>query len=73
MLARRVFVLLLGAQQPQRVIKGRRMAGHMGFDKVTVKNLEIAQIDAINNIIYIRGAVPGPAKSFVSIWSENNV
>lgn len=61
----------IGSMYPQRVIKGRRMSGHMGHEKVTVKNLIIAQIDAINNIIYIRGAVPGPVKSFVSIWSEN--
>ncbi|MEI6040341.1 MAG: 50S ribosomal protein L3 [Candidatus Berkelbacteria bacterium] len=61
----------IGSAYPQRVVKGIRMAGHMGFDKVTVKNLIVAQIDSINNIIYIRGAVPGPRKSFVSIWSEN--
>jgi len=61
----------IGSMFPQRVIKGRRMAGHMGHDKVTVKNLKIAQIDQANNCLYLRGAVPGANKSLVSIWSEN--
>jgi large subunit ribosomal protein L3 len=61
----------IGSMYPQRVIKGRRMSGHMGHEKVSVKNLIVAQIDSINNIIFIRGAVPGPQKGFVSIWSEN--
>lgn len=61
----------IGSAYPQRVVKGVRMAGHMGHEKVSVKNLIVAQIDAENNVIYIRGAVPGPVKSFVSIWSEN--
>lgn len=62
----------IGAQQPQRVIKGRRMAGHMGHETVTVKNIKVVQIDSTNNVIYLRGAVPGPVKGFVSIWSENS-
>ena len=62
----------IGSMYPQRVIKGRRMAGHMGHEKVSVKNLIVAQIDSINNILYIRGAVPGPRKGFVSIWSNND-
>lgn len=61
----------IGAQQPQRVVKGRRMAGHLGFDQVTTKNLEIIQIDLEHSIIFLRGAVPGPTKAIVSIWSEN--
>jgi large subunit ribosomal protein L3 len=61
----------IGSAYPQRVVKGVRMAGHMGHEKVTVKNLIVAQIDMENNVIYIRGAVPGPSKGFVSIWSEN--
>ena len=61
----------IGSMYPQRVIKGRRMAGHLGYDKVTVKNLVVAQIDLENNVIYLRGAVPGPSKCFVSIRSEN--
>lgn len=61
----------IGSQQPQRVVKGRRMAGHLGFDKVTTKNIEVIQIDMENSIIFLKGAVPGPRKSTVSIWSEN--
>lgn len=61
----------IGSMFPQRVIKGRRMAGHMGHEKVTVKNLKIAQVDTANNVLYIRGAVPGANKALVSIWSEN--
>ncbi len=61
----------IGSMYPQRVIKGRRMAGHMGHEQVTVKNLEVVQVDLPNHVIYIRGAVPGPVKGFVRIWSEN--
>jgi len=60
----------IGAQQPQRVVKGRRMAGHMGYDKVTTQNLEIVQIDMENHVLFVRGAVPGPAKALVSVWSD---
>src|ERR1044071_149370 len=44
---------------PSRVMKGMRMAGRMGGDQVTVKNLRVAKVDAENNLLYIRGAVPG--------------
>jgi len=44
---------------PSRVFKGMRMTGRMGGDRVTVKNLQVARIDAEKNLIYIRGAVPG--------------
>jgi large subunit ribosomal protein L3 len=49
----------IGATAPQRVVKGRRMAGHMGDDQVSIKNLKIIEIDAANNLLYIKGAVPG--------------
>ncbi|MQG20868.1 MAG: 50S ribosomal protein L3 [SAR202 cluster bacterium] len=45
---------------PGRVWKGQRMAGHMGMEKVTVRNLQIAAIDLESNIILVKGAVPGP-------------
>lgn len=61
----------IGSQQPQRVVKGRRMAGHLGHDKVTTLNLEIVKIDTENHVLFVRGAVPGPTKSIVSVWSEN--
>ena len=49
----------VGQRFPQHVIKGRKMPGRMGTDRVTVKNLIIAKIDAENNIIALKGAVPG--------------
>ena len=49
----------IGCAYPERVIKGRKMPGRMGADRVTVKNLKIIKIDPENNIIAIKGAVPG--------------
>ncbi|OYW09987.1 MAG: 50S ribosomal protein L3 [Acidobacteriia bacterium 12-62-4] len=54
-----------GSSFPSRVFPGMRMAGHMGVDQVTVRNLEIVQIDADENVIAIKGAVPGPNGSYV--------
>ena len=45
---------------PSRIFKGKGMAGHMGAEKVTVQNLEIVKIDAENNLIAVKGAIPGP-------------
>ena len=47
--------------------KVKRMAGHMGNKKVTVQNLEIVRVDAENNLLLVKGAVPGPKKSLVTI------
>ncbi len=52
---------------PSRVIKGTRSSGHMGDARITVKGLTIAKIDAENNLIMIRGAVPGPTGSLVVV------
>ena len=52
---------------PSRVFKGRKMAGHLGAERVTVQNLTVAKIDAENNLIAIRGAIPGPNKGLVII------
>lgn len=49
----------IGQRFPQHTIKGRKMPGRMGADQITVKNLKIAKIDAENNIIALKGAVPG--------------
>lgn len=49
----------IGSSWPERVIKGRKMPGRMGRDKVTVKNLKIAKIDKENGLLALRGAVPG--------------
>ena len=53
------------ASDPSRVMKGKKMPGHMGAEQVTIQNLEIVKIDAENDIILVRGAVPGPKKSLV--------
>lgn len=57
----------IGGRFPQHVMKGMRMAGHMGAEQVTVKNLEIVQVDAEHNLVAVKGAVPGPRGSIVSI------
>jgi len=57
----------IGSTAFQRVVKGRRMAGHMGVDRVTIKNLEIAGIDKEKNLIFLRGAVPGMNRTMVEI------
>ncbi|AKM82685.1 TPA: 50S ribosomal protein L3 [Candidatus Berkelbacteria bacterium] len=63
----------IGATGPQRVIKGRRMAGQMGFEQVTQKNIKIVSIDIEKNILMVKGAIPGPNKSTVYIWSNNAI
>ena len=57
----------VGGRFPQRVVKGRRMPGHMGHDRVTVKNLEVVKIDAENNLLAVRGAVPGARGTLLEI------
>jgi large subunit ribosomal protein L3 len=52
---------------PSRVIKGMRMAGHLGMQQVTTRNLSVERVDAENNLLYLRGAVPGPAGGYVVI------
>ncbi len=52
---------------PSRVFKGKRMAGHLGAEKVTVQNLRVVKVDVENNLIAIKGAVPGPNKGIVVI------
>ncbi len=52
---------------PSKVFKGKGMPGHMGSKKVTVQNLEVVRVDAENNLLLIKGAVPGPKKSLVTI------
>ncbi|MFR3730114.1 50S ribosomal protein L3 [Lacrimispora sp.] len=55
------------ASDPSKVFKGKKMPGHMGNKKVTIQNLEIVRVDAENNLILVKGAVPGPKKSLVTI------
>ena len=52
---------------PSKVFKGKNMAGHMGNEQVTVQNLEIVRVDTENNLLLVKGAVPGPKKSLVTI------
>ena len=55
------------ATTPGRVFKGKGMPGRMGHVRVTVQNLEVVQVDAENNLILVKGAVPGPRKALVTI------
>ena len=57
----------IGAQQPQHVIKGKRMAGRMGGKRATVKNMKVAYIDAAKNILAVQGGVPGVVGRIVEI------
>lgn len=49
----------LGPTAPQRVLKGRKMAGHTGMERVTIKNLEVVEVNKENRLILVNGAVPG--------------
>lgn len=60
----------IGATGPSHVFKGTRMGGRMGGDKSTVKNLEIVHIDPEDNLLYIRGGLPGPTGTTVEINGE---
>ena len=52
---------------PSKVFKGKKMPGHMGAKQITIQNLEIVKVDVENNLILVKGAVPGPKKSLVTI------
>ena len=56
----------LGAcSDPSRVFKGKKLAGHLGHERVTIQNLDVVKVDAENNLIAIKGAVPGPKGGIV--------
>ena len=55
------------ASDPAKVMKGKKMPGHMGNVQVTVQNLEVVRIDAENNVILVKGSVPGPKKALVAL------
>lgn len=57
----------IGSSFPERVPKGKRMAGHMGVARITVKNLRVASTDIDNNLVAISGAIPGPIGGLVEI------
>ena len=60
----------IGSMYPQKVFKGERMPGRMGHDQVTVKNLIVAYIDKENNLLGLKGAVPGPKKGIVTVEGD---
>ena len=55
------------ATTPGRVFKGKGMPGHMGSKRITIQNLEVVRVDVENNVILVKGAVPGPKKSLVTL------
>lgn len=57
----------IGSMYPQKIFKGKKMAGQMGDERVTVKNLKVAFVDTENNIIGVTGAVPGPRKGIILV------
>ena len=60
----------LGVIDPARVFKGKKMAGHLGNERVTVQNLSVVKVDAENNIIAVKGAVPGPKGGIVVLFDS---
>lgn len=60
----------IGSMYPQKIFKGKRMAGRMGHDRVTVKNLQVAYVSADDNLIGLKGAVPGPKKGLIMIGGK---
>ena len=58
----------LGAcSDPSRVYKGKKLAGHLGCERVTIQNLTVAKVDAENNLVAVKGAIPGPKGGIVVI------
>lgn len=63
----------IGATDAARVFKGKRMGGHMGDERVTVKNLEVIEVDKENNYLYIKGAVPGARNGLLMISAKGDL
>jgi large subunit ribosomal protein L3 len=59
-----------GRQDPGKVWKGKKMAGHMGDERVTVKNLQVIRVDAERNLVALRGAIPGPRGGLIMIRKQ---
>lgn len=59
----------MGTMKPMRVLPGKKLPGHMGVKKTTIQNLEVVSVDAAKNVILVKGSVPGPNNSFVTIKS----
>jgi large subunit ribosomal protein L3 len=58
---------------PHHVFKGHRMAGHLGSERVTIRNMRLVKVDLENNLLLIRGAVPGPIGAYVTVRSTNKL
>jgi large subunit ribosomal protein L3 len=63
----------IGDTAHQRVIKGLRMGGHMGYDRTTVHNLEVVEIDTEKNLLYLKGAVPGPKGNLLMLTAIGDI
>jgi hypothetical protein len=63
----------IGAGEPQHVFKGKRMGGHMGDENISVLNLEIVEIDQAQNLIYLKGAVPGARNGLVMLQMDGDL
>jgi len=59
----------VGSSFPERVIKGRKMPGRMGFERITVKNLKVIKVDKKNNLLAVKGAVPGRKGTLLEVRS----
>ena len=57
----------MGTMLPMRVLPGKKLPGHMGHERVTIQNLEVIKVDLENNVILIKGSVPGPKNSLVLV------
>lgn len=55
---------------PSRIFKGKGMPGHLGAEKVTIQNLEVVRVDAENNLIAVKGAIPGPKNGIVTVMNS---
>lgn len=58
---------------PSRVFKGKKMAGHLGCERVTIQNLDVVKVDVENNLIALKGAIPGPKGGIVTICDSVKV
>ncbi|WP_425380283.1 50S ribosomal protein L3 [Spiroplasma endosymbiont of Stenodema calcarata] len=57
----------MGAIAPNRILKSKKMSGHMGTEQVTIQNLEVIAIDTVKNALLVKGSIPGPKKQFVVV------
>jgi large subunit ribosomal protein L3 len=63
----------IGSAFPERVVKGKKMPGHMGSERVTIKKLQVVEVHADKNILLVKGAIPGSRGSVVEVRGTENV